>query len=416
MNVKWLLVLTIPVVAISAAVFFFYPSKKGDIHINWINKNSSGKLNTSYIQIPDGKYNDLFSEILGTENWENAKLLYKNEAGITKFLPGDIFSITTSGDRVVSYGLHNYKSRTSGEKISFTKKGKKYIQARSDIFLEVKTVVRYFTIEKSFADDDPLFYSMARERLVWDWGILDKLMPGDSISFMIKGIFDKDILVHTFGILGFSVRSTRIGDFTLAAFRDTYYGDYFVTGSRMMLSPQEEFRAPIDCGRITSYFGFRKDPFNRSKKFHQGIDIIARTDAPVRAATTGTVYYAGTKKGLGNTIVLDHGNGVKTVYGHLNRFLVSSGQTVAKGEVIAGAGNSGRSTSTHLHFSVLINGKNVDPLQYTYERIWYAPFDISGEFRNISISRATYLEEAMDKKKTMTINEKIANLSPMPVN
>ncbi|HNW83558.1 MAG TPA: M23 family metallopeptidase, partial [bacterium] len=318
--------------------------------------------------------------------------------------------------RIISYGLHNYKNRTSGEKISFTKKGKKYIQSRSDLFLEVKTVVRYFTIKKSFEEDDPLFYSMARERLVWDWGILDKLMPGDSISFMIKGIFDKDILVYTFGILGFSVRSTRMGDFTLAAFRDTYYGDYFVTGSRMMLSPQEQFRTPIDCGRITSYFGFRKDPFNRSKKFHKGIDIIAKTDAPVRAAASGIVYYAGTKKGLGNTIVLDHGDGLKTVYGHLNRFLISSGQTVAKGEVIAGAGNSGRSTATHLHFSVLVNGKNVDPLQYTYERIWYAPFDISGEFRNISISRATYLEEAMDKKKTMTVNERLADLANTPVN
>ncbi|HNW83250.1 MAG TPA: hypothetical protein PKG52_10210, partial [bacterium] len=117
MNVKWLLVLTIPVVAISAAVFFFYPSKKTDIHVNWNNNNSSGQLNTSYIQIPEGKYNDLFSEMLGPENWENAKLLYKNEAGITKFLPGDIFSITTLGDRVVSYGLHNYRNRTSGEKI-----------------------------------------------------------------------------------------------------------------------------------------------------------------------------------------------------------------------------------------------------------------------------------------------------------
>lgn len=411
MKLKWLLVLTITVVAISAAVIFFIPFKKGNLNINWNNRSAAGKATTSYIQIPDGKYGDMFSELIGPENWETAQNLYRKQAGISGFLPGDVFSVTTNGDRLLGFGLHNYKNRTTGEKISFRKKGRKFIQERAEITLEVKTIVKYFTVKKSFAEDDPQFYSMARESLVWDWGILDKLMPGDSISFMIKGIFDKDILVHTFGILGFSVKSIRMGDFTLTAFRDTYYGDYFVTGSRMMLSPQEQFRAPIDCGRITSYFGFRKDPFNKTKKFHHGIDIIAKIDTPVRAAAAGTVFYVGNKKGYGNTIVLDHGNGLKTTYAHLNRFLISSGQTVEKGEVIAGAGNSGRSTSSHLHFSVLVNGKNVDPLQYTYERIWYAPFDISGEFRNISMSRAMQLEEAMDKQKTIIVKEQYADVS-----
>lgn len=413
MNVKWLLVLTVPVVAILAAVIFFSQNKRGDISINWENKSTSGIMNTSYIQVPEGKYNDTFSEILGPENWETAKLLYRKQAGITSFMPGDIFSMTTDGGRLVSFGLHNYKNRSAGEKISFRKKGGRYIKELSELTLEVKTVVKYFTVKKSFPEDDPLFYAMAKERLVWDWGILDKLMPGDSVSFMIKGIFDKDILVYTFGILGFSVRSVRMGDFTLTAFRDTFYGDYFVTGSRMMLSPQGQFRTPIDSGRITSYFGFRKDPFNNSKRFHNGVDIIAKTDTPVRAADSGTVNFAGVKGNYGNTIVLDHGDGIKTMYAHLNRYLVASGQTVAKGEVIAGAGNSGRSTSAHLHFSVLVDGKQVDPLQYTYERIWYAPFDISGEFRSVSVSRAIQLEEAMDKKKSLSIKEQFANLSPV---
>lgn len=413
MNVKWLLVLTIPVVAISAAVFFYLDHiNKADIHVNWNNNNAGARKTTSYVQIPEGGYNDVFSEMLGEKNWETARDLYKNDAGISKFLPGDIFSVTTSGDRIVSYGLHNYRNRTSGEKISFTKKGRKFVQSRDKISLEVKTVVKYMQIEKTLAEDNPVIYQLAKERLSWDWGILDKLLPGDSIAFMIKGIFDKDILVYTFGILGVSVKSTRMGDFTLTAFRDSYYGDYFVTGSRMMLSPQEQFRVPIDCGKITSSFGFRKDPFTRSKKFHHGIDIIARTDTPVRSAATGTVHYLGYKKGLGNTIIVDHGNGIRTLYGHLNRFLVSSGQTVAKGEVIAGAGSTGRSTSTHLHFSVLIDGKSVDPLQFTYERIWFAPFDISGDFRTVSVSRAIHLEEAMDKRKTLTVNEKFAELTP----
>ena len=395
-------------VLIAALSFFLYnESLKKDVNINvgWNNKSGKKLKETVHLQVPEVKYDDLFAEILGSDNWENAKKLYRKQAGLTKFMNGDVFSVTTAGNKTISYDLHHYANNSKGEKISFVRHGREYVMKNEPITLEEKTMIRFYTIKKSLADDDPQFYDIAKERLIWDWGILDKLKPGDSIAFMVKGIFDRDILVKTYGILGFSVKSENIGDFTMTAFRDYIYGDYFVSGHTVVLSPPGFFRAPIDSGRITSYYGTRNDPFNKHKKFHSGVDILAKIDTSVRAAESGTVIFAGEKGGLGKAIVIDHGNGLRTVYGHLNRFLTTNGRKVTRGEIIAGAGNTGRSTAPHLHFTVMQNGKTVDPLLYTYERVWTAPFDISGNFRTLSAERTIQLEKAVDNKRSFFIRE-----------
>jgi len=394
---------------LSAAAFYLYQeSLKKDVRISlsWSNKNSGKKYKqTLHLQVPNTKYDDFFAEILGNESWTNAKSLFRKKAGLTKFMNGDVFSVTTGGGKIISYDLHHYKNNSKGELISFVRHGSDFVQKNEPIDLEEKTMIRFYTIKTSFAEDDPQFYEIAKERLIWDWGILDKLKPGDSIAFMIKGIFDKDILVKTYGIIGFSVKSKNIGDFTMTAFRDYIYGDYFVSGHTVILSPPGFFRAPIDSGRITSYFGERKDPFNKSKRFHSGVDILAKTDTPVRAAESGKVIFVGEKGGLGKAIVIDHGNGLRTIYGHLNRYLTAAGMNVVRGEIIAGAGSTGRSTAPHLHFTVMQNGKNVDPLLFTYERVWTAPFDISGTFRTLSAKRTVQLEKAMEKKKSFFIKD-----------
>lgn len=394
---------------LSAAAFFVYQeSLKSDVLVNlsWNNENSGKKFKqTLHLQVPNAKYDDFFAEILGSDNWTNAKSLYRQKAGLVKFMNGDVFSVTTVGKKTVSYDLHHYKNNSKGEKISFVRQGTEYVRKNEPIELGERTMVRFYTIRKSLAEDDPQFYEIAKERLIWDWGILDKLKPGDSAAFMVKGIFDKDILVKTYGIVGFSVKSKNIGDFTMTAFRDYIYGDYFVSGYTVVLSPPGDFRAPIDSGRITSYFGERKDPFNKRRKFHSGVDILAKIDTPVRAAESGKVIFVGEKGGLGKAIVIDHGNGLRTVYGHLNRYLTAAGMNVVRGEIIAGAGNTGRSTAPHLHFTVMQNGKTIDPLLFTYERVWTAPFDISGSFRTLSAQRTMQLEKAMAKGKSFFIKE-----------
>lgn len=395
--------------AVAAASFFIYQeSLKRDVLINlsWDNKNSGRKFKqTLHLQIPNTQYDDFFAEIIGNESWTNAKSLFRKKAGLTKFMNGDVFSVTTGGGKIISYDLHHYKNNSNGELISFVRQGDDFVRKNEPIELEEKTMIRFYTIKNSLAEDDPQFYEIAKERLIWDWGILDKLKPGDSAAFMVKGIFDKDILVKTYGIIGFSVKSKNIGDFTMTAFRDYIYGDYFVSGHTVVLSPPGDFRAPIDSGRITSYFGERKDPFNKRKKFHSGVDILAKIDTPVRAAESGKVIFVGEKGGLGKAIVIDHGNGLRTVYGHLNRYLTAAGMNIVRGEIIAGAGSTGRSTAPHLHFTVMQNGKTIDPLLFTYERVWTAPFDISGSFRILSAQRTMQLEKAMKKGKSFFIKD-----------
>ena len=403
------IILTVVAVSLIAALsaFLYFESLKKDVNINvgWDNKSAKKTIETTHLQVAEAKYADFFAEILGSDTWDNAKKLYRKQAGLTKFMNGDVFSVTTAGNKTISYDLHHYKNNSKGEKISFVRHGREYVRKNEPIELEEKTMIRFYTIKNSLSSDDPQFYEIAKERLIWDWGILDKLKPGDSIAFMVKGIFDRDILVKTYGILGFSVKSATMGDFTMTAFRDYIYGDYFVSGHTVVLSPPGFFRAPIDSGRITSYYGTRKDPFNKHKKFHSGVDILAKIDTAVRAAESGTVIFGGDKGKLGKAIVIDHGNGLRTVYGHLNRFLTTNGRKVRRGEIIAGAGNTGRSTAPHLHFTVMQNGQTVDPLLYTYERVWTAPFDISGTFRTLSATRTIQLEKAFDNKKSFFIKE-----------
>lgn len=111
-------------------------------------------------------------------------------------------------------------------------------------------------------------------------------------------------------------------------------------------------------------FGYRKDPFTGRKTFHYGIDISAAKGVSIKASASGTVEFSGKKGGYGNCVIINHGNGIKTLYGHSSKLLVKEGQKVQKGDVIAQVGSTGRSTGPHLHFEVHVGGTQVDPLKY----------------------------------------------------
>ncbi|MBV9027629.1 MAG: peptidoglycan DD-metalloendopeptidase family protein [Candidatus Eremiobacteraeota bacterium] len=120
------------------------------------------------------------------------------------------------------------------------------------------------------------------------------------------------------------------------------------------------FSWPV-TGTITSPFGWRSNPFGGSPEFHQGLDIAAPTGTTVTAAASGTVIMAQWYGGYGNYILIDHGGGFSTGYGHLSAIFVSNGQSVARGQAIGAVGSTGQSTGPHLHFEVRIAGKPVDP-------------------------------------------------------
>jgi murein DD-endopeptidase MepM/ murein hydrolase activator NlpD len=121
---------------------------------------------------------------------------------------------------------------------------------------------------------------------------------------------------------------------------------------------------PVANGFISSYFGERSDPFDGRDAFHKGVDFAGASGSSVTAVAAGVVTWAGERSGFGKLIEINHGDGFATRYAHNERTLVTVGQTVKRGERIALMGSTGRSTGPHVHFEVLRNGRQVNPLSF----------------------------------------------------
>ena len=119
---------------------------------------------------------------------------------------------------------------------------------------------------------------------------------------------------------------------------------------------------PAD-GPVHSDYGMRRHPTKKKKqKFHAGIDIAAKRGSDVVAAAPGTVVFSGRRNGYGKTVEIDHGNGLCTLYAHMDKVFVSKGQTLAQGERLGLVGRTGRTTGSHLHFELLADGKHTNPV------------------------------------------------------
>jgi murein DD-endopeptidase MepM/ murein hydrolase activator NlpD len=121
---------------------------------------------------------------------------------------------------------------------------------------------------------------------------------------------------------------------------------------------------PVLEGYISSPFGGRADPFDGHEAVHRGVDIAGQMGSEVLAVATGVVTRAGPASGYGNLVEINHGSGYSTRYGHNQEVLVTVGDTVTRGQLIARMGSTGRSTGPHVHFEVLRNGQQVDPLLF----------------------------------------------------
>ncbi len=118
---------------------------------------------------------------------------------------------------------------------------------------------------------------------------------------------------------------------------------------------------PVRRGDITSTFGYRTDPFTGRTAFHPGIDFAGAEGTDIYAVAPGVVSYSGQRTGYGNVVEIDHGGGYMTRYGHVSALLVRAGDRVAKDQLVAYMGSTGRSTGPHLHYEVLLNDRQVDP-------------------------------------------------------
>lgn len=117
-------------------------------------------------------------------------------------------------------------------------------------------------------------------------------------------------------------------------------------------------------GWMTSNFGYRISPFTGRREFHKGFDIANRKGTPIVATADGVVSFVGGKGLLGNTVVIDHGHGMVTRYGHLDKLAAKRGKAVKRGDKIATMGNTGRSTGPHVHYEIHLNGIPVNPEKY----------------------------------------------------
>ncbi|MBP2634450.1 MAG: envC 2 [Firmicutes bacterium] len=117
-------------------------------------------------------------------------------------------------------------------------------------------------------------------------------------------------------------------------------------------------------GEVSSRFGWRNSPWGGGQELHPGIDIANSMGTPIFATADGEVVLSGWSGGYGNIVQINHGKGIETIYGHNSRVIVSAGQAVKKGQVIAYLGSTGRSTGPHLHYEIRVNGTAVDPIRF----------------------------------------------------
>lgn len=148
-------------------------------------------------------------------------------------------------------------------------------------------------------------------------------------------------------------------------FRTTQFSalEYVLLGRQLSAEIRPTGR-PVLAGYISSYFGERMDPFNGEEAFHKGVDFASGAGSDVLAVGEGVVTWAGPREGYGVLVEVNHGNGYVTRYAHNSRVAVAAGDTVQRGQAIAVVGSTGRSTGPHVHFEVLKDGHQIDPMAF----------------------------------------------------
>ncbi len=135
---------------------------------------------------------------------------------------------------------------------------------------------------------------------------------------------------------------------------------------RSLLASTPSISPVLNKGWISSRFGYRKSPFTNKREFHNGLDICAGKGEPIVATADGVIKFAGRKRLMGKTVIINHGHGMTTLYGHADTLLVKKGDAVKRGDIIAKIGTTGRTTGPHVHYTVLLNGISVNPVKYIF--------------------------------------------------
>jgi murein DD-endopeptidase MepM/ murein hydrolase activator NlpD len=200
----------------------------------------------------------------------------------------------------------------------------------------------------------------------YDIDFVEDVRDGDTFQVVYEELWRDGRRVGTGDVIGatFTNRGKRFSAF---AFSPNGKTEYFDASGRPL--KKVLMRIPIEFARLSSTFGMRKHPVLGRMRAHKGVDYAARTGTPIMAAGDGRVAFVGWKSGYGRAVVIDHGQGRSTLYGHMSAWgKEKQGQHVSQGSTIGYVGASGLATGPHLHYEFRINGKQVNPLTVTMPR------------------------------------------------
>lgn len=177
---------------------------------------------------------------------------------------------------------------------------------------------------------------------------------------------------------------------------DAQFRSLFVSWKKLDTQTQPETaiavpsRQPVENIALSSSYGVRSDPFRGTAAMHAGVDIPGPVGTPVYATADGVVGRSGRAGGYGNLVELEHGKGVQTRYGHLSKLLVEPNTRVTRGQLIGLMGSTGRSTGSHLHYEVRIDGRAVNPMPFlqTADALLARPHDVAPAVRTAAASSA----------------------------
>jgi murein DD-endopeptidase MepM/ murein hydrolase activator NlpD len=188
-------------------------------------------------------------------------------------------------------------------------------------------------------------------------------------AMLASGEVEPDVIARLGYTENLSPHAAKGGPFDSASSADPTFKSLFTSWKKLDNLTEGAIAVPSDkpvkTAEFTSGYGIRSDPFRGGAARHAGIDLAAPIGTPIYATADGIVSDAGYNNGgYGNLIKVDHGRGIETRYGHLSAILVSAGQRVARGQMIARMGSTGRSTGSHLHYEVRIDGRAVNPIPF----------------------------------------------------
>lgn len=314
------LCLTVPVCTVKLREYF--SSFTGPVKMVYDFETEIQNLNSAMAQFAMDSTEVSFDED-GNVLSDDGKILTPSSVGVTKSISFQTYKVK-SGDTISSialkYGLTNISTLISVNGID-----------------NVRTLMAGQKIRISNQD-----------------GIVHTVAKGDSLnSLSVKYHVSVEELLD----------ANELTDEILAVGKELFIPGARMESSALKKAMGELFVSPIAATyRLSSYFGRRADPFTGVASNHTGIDMACPTGTPVNATMSGKVVYVGWSNIFGNYVIINHGNGYQTLYGHMSKTLCRSGQNVSQGTRIGLVGSTGYSTGPHLHFTVYKNGKLVDPL------------------------------------------------------